>query len=121
MPGDGGLDPERGVDLTYFVDKKGFAKQDLPMPGEGPTWMTTLVPLRDREDEGEGKERLYASYIKVKASLTMYARPGCLERRQSRQFEKLVDFGHEGSVLPAGARIRSRGPRIHLLRPSAIR
>jgi len=49
-------DPDVGVDLAYFVDGKGFAKQTMMMPGKGPTWMVSLVPL-------EGK--LYASYIKI--------------------------------------------------------
>ena len=33
-----GIDPEAGVDLTYFVDDKGFAKETCRMPGPGPTW-----------------------------------------------------------------------------------
>src|SRR5262249_55523326 len=39
LPGKGGLDPETGVDLTYFVDAKGFAKEMARMPGSGPTWI----------------------------------------------------------------------------------
>ena len=27
-----------GVDLTYFVDKTGFARPTAQMPGDGPTW-----------------------------------------------------------------------------------
>ncbi len=39
LPEDGGLDPEVGVDLEYFLGQKGFAKETARMPGEGPTWL----------------------------------------------------------------------------------
>src|SRR5947209_13620242 len=54
-PARGGLDPDAGVDLTYFVDEKGFAKRTCEMPGNGPTWLTTLVVLPD----AKGRERMY--------------------------------------------------------------
>jgi hypothetical protein len=38
LPGKGGLDPSRGVDLEYFTDKDGFARGMAPIPGDGPTW-----------------------------------------------------------------------------------
>jgi hypothetical protein len=40
LPGDGGLRPDVGVDLEYFVDARGFAREMAPIPGEGPTWTT---------------------------------------------------------------------------------
>ena len=48
LPGRGGLEPEEGVDLTYFVDDKGFARPTAPMPGEGPTWISGLTVLDGR-------------------------------------------------------------------------
>src|SRR5207253_1222955 len=47
MPADGGLDPAIGVDLDYSLDDKGFAKETARMPGDGPTWLVSLVVLRD--------------------------------------------------------------------------
>src|SRR5262249_30223087 len=47
LPSRGGLDPERGIDLRYFTDQKGFARPTMQMPGKGPTWLTALVPLAD--------------------------------------------------------------------------
>ncbi len=35
LPGRGGLDPSVGVDLTYFVDDKGFSKPMCSLPGAG--------------------------------------------------------------------------------------
>ncbi len=41
--------PEAGVNLTYFVDDRGFARPTAPMPGEGPTWISGLVVLKDKQ------------------------------------------------------------------------
>src|SRR5262249_28206275 len=54
LPGRGGLEPEMGVDLTYFVDDKGFARPTAVMPGEGPTWLSGLTVLAD----ASGRERM---------------------------------------------------------------
>src|ERR1043165_5532594 len=67
LPGKGGLDPEAGIDLDYFLDAKGFAKQTMRMPGKGPTWMTALVPLPD----DKGQEGLYPSSVKAQPPLTI--------------------------------------------------
>ncbi|MDG3002728.1 hypothetical protein [Paludisphaera mucosa] len=68
LPGKGGLDPSRGVDLIYFVDEKGFAKPTSKMPGEGPTWITGLAVLTD----DQGRERMFANYAKIKPPMTTY-------------------------------------------------
>src|SRR5207247_5176750 len=53
LPGKGGLDPRLGVNPTYFLDDKGFAKKMTAIPGKGPTWITSLMVLRD----DQGRER----------------------------------------------------------------
>lgn len=88
LPGQGGLDPEVGVDLTYFPDEKGFAKPTMKMPGKGPTWMTSLVPLKDRG----GKERLYATYVKVEPPLKAYARGLAVWDDDKKEFARLAEF-----------------------------
>lgn len=114
LPKDGGLDPERGVNLTYFVDKKGFAKQTMAMPGKGPTWMTTLIPLKDRE--GEGKERLYASFIKIEGSLTIYARGLAAWNDAKEQFDKLTDVDMKAPIFPQGHAFVHEG-HVYLAHP----
>ncbi len=98
LPGKGGLDPEQGVNLTYYVDKNGFAKATMPMPGQGPTWMTTLVTLKDRD----GKERLYASFVKVHAPLTIYSRGLAVWNDDKHEFEKLSDVDMKAPIFPQG-------------------
>lgn len=70
LPGKGGLDPYRGIDLEYFVDdKEGFSKQMCPAPEikGGPIWLTALASLRDKQ----GNERLVARYTNIEGMLTV--------------------------------------------------
>ena len=98
LPEEGGLDPEVGVDLEYFLDKKGFAKQTARMPGEGPTWLDGLTTLRDRA----GRERLFARYVKVRKPMVVYQQ-GLVEfNPQKQQFEKVIQFEMDAPALLEG-------------------
>jgi hypothetical protein len=87
-PGQGGLEPETGVNLSYFVDDSGFARPTAPMPGEGPTWISGLTVFADRG----GQDRMFAGYAKVRKVLEVYER-GLVEfNPQSRRFDKITQF-----------------------------
>lgn len=61
LPGAGGLDPERGVDLDYFVNDDGFSRPLAPaetVPGDGLIWLSGLVSVPD----AEGEPRLFALF-----------------------------------------------------------
>ena len=60
LPGKGGLDPEVGVNLTYFVDAKGFSRNMLPLPRPGLVWIEGLFTVKDPA----GRERLVATYTR---------------------------------------------------------
>jgi len=62
LPGEGGLDPEQGIDFTYFQNEGGFVKSMAEMPGDGPTWAWGLISLTD----DDGQEHLIAGYEKVR-------------------------------------------------------
>jgi hypothetical protein len=102
LPGHGGLDPEAGADLSYFLDREGFAKPTARMPGKGPTWLTGLVPLPD----GDGHERLYASYVKVEPPLKVYARGLALWDDAKEEFEQLAEVDMKAPAFPAGHAFR---------------
>jgi len=102
LPSHGGLDPETGVDLAYFTDAKGFAKETMRMPGKGPTWLTALVPLTD----ADGRERLYGSYVKVEPPLKVYARGLAVFDDDKEAFEKLVDWDMKAPAFPSGHAFR---------------
>jgi hypothetical protein len=97
LPGNRGLDPESGVDLKYFADDKGFAREMAPVPGKGPTWLGGLVVLR------EGKrERMFAGYAKVRGQLEIYER-GLVEfDDEEQQFQKVVAFDKDVPLYPQG-------------------
>jgi hypothetical protein len=88
LPGRGGLEPEQGVDLEYFVDDKGFARPTAAMPGEGPTWLSGLTVLPD----GRGGERMFAFYAKIRKKLEVYER-GLVEfNSKTQRFERVTQF-----------------------------
>ena len=62
------LVPPLRLPLEYFVDDEHQPKAVAKMPGDGPTWLTGVVSLNDRQ----GTPRLVASYMKVKPPLTIY-------------------------------------------------
>ncbi len=88
LPGHGGLEPEQGVDLSYFVDDKGFARPTAPMPGEGPTWLIGLTVLTD----DQGRERMFAFYAKIRKMLEVYERGLAEFNPQTVRFEKVAQF-----------------------------
>jgi hypothetical protein len=102
LPSRGGLDPEEGIDLHYFIDRQGFARPAMKMPGKGPTWLTALVPLADRE----GRERLYASYVKVEPPLTIYARGLAVFDDTREAFEKQAEVDMKAPAFPTGHAFR---------------
>jgi hypothetical protein len=102
LSGRGGLDPEVGVDLTYFLDAKGFAKEMAPMPGKGLTWLTALVALPD----AAGRERLVASYVKVEPPLKIYRRGLAVFDDAKAQFVHVAEVDMKSPVFPMGHPLR---------------
>jgi hypothetical protein len=70
LPSHTGLDPSLGIELRYFEDERGRARNMAPVAGDGPTWITGVVALPDNS----GQEQLWASYMKIKPPLTVYER-----------------------------------------------
>jgi hypothetical protein len=68
LPGDGGLSPSVGVNLSIFAGDDGFARPMAKMPGDGPTWIVGLAVLPD----AAGRERMVCHYLKIKPPLTAY-------------------------------------------------
>ena len=102
LPTKGGLDPAKGVNLTYYVDDRGFAKKTCEMPGKGPTWIETLVTLKDKD----GHERLCAEFVKIEAPLKVYARGLAVWNDDKQQFDKLRDFDVDAPAIPRGHAFR---------------
>jgi hypothetical protein len=102
LPGQGGLDPEVGVNLRYFEDDQGFARPMARMPGEGPTWIVSLIPLAG----ADGRQRLFASYVKVKGLLDVYARGLAELDDASQEFKPIAEFAMDRPLYPEGHPLR---------------
>jgi hypothetical protein len=61
LPGQGGLDPSAGVNLTYFVDAAGSSRQMMPLTDPGPVWVDGLFTARDNV----GNERLLTHFSRM--------------------------------------------------------
>lgn len=98
FPGRGGLDPNRGVNLNYFVRDDGFVASTAEVPGDGPTWIDGLCAVKN----ADGKERMFAKYVKVRKFLEVYER-GLVEFDASQQrFTKVVEFDFDAPLYPHG-------------------
>jgi len=64
LPGKGGLDPARGVNLRYLVDKDGFSRPVARLGvKQGPVWADGFLPLKDEA----GKERLVCHFTHMES------------------------------------------------------
>ena len=98
LPGHGGLDPDIGVNLSYFTGKGGFAKPTAQMPGKGPTWIDGVVNVRDRN----GRERLFAKYVKIRQPMETYER-GLVEFDDDQsQFGNRMPIPLDAPLQPTG-------------------
>ena len=69
LPGRGGLDPDAGLDLNYFVDATGFSKPMCPDFGPGLHWIESVMTVPDEK----GVERLVARVASQKGLVPAYA------------------------------------------------
>lgn len=98
LPGKGGLSPDKGVDLEYFVGEDGFARGTCQMAGEGPTWLDAVTVVPD----ASGKEVLLGAYVKIKPPMTIYRRGICKWNDEKEQFEHVADIPLDAPVMPFG-------------------
>ena len=104
LPSSGEIDPERGLDLSYFVGENGFAKAVCQMPGEGPTWIGGVTAVPD----ASGRERLLGGYVKIKAPMTVYRRGIAMWNDETNQFDRVSDFEPDVPLFPTGHTFRHR-------------
>jgi hypothetical protein len=98
LPADGGLDPRQGINLNYFTRPDGFVASTCEMPGDGPTWIDGVC----RIEEPDGRERLFAKYVKVRKFLEVYQR-GLVEFDPNMQrFNKVVEYDFDVPLYPMG-------------------
>jgi hypothetical protein len=98
LPSAGGLDPDVGIDLTYFVREDGFARKMAPRPEPGPVWLDAFVTLRN----DSGRQEMYAAYARVTTSMEAVERGFMRYNDDEQVFEKVAEFDVNAAVRPGG-------------------
>jgi hypothetical protein len=102
LPGQGGLDPSLGVNLNYFVDAGGSARQMMPLADRGPVWSDGLFTARD----ASGAERLVTHYSRMDpdpAHLFEVLEHGlALFNDSSQTFQRFKTYDLTAAVVPRG-------------------
>jgi len=119
FPGQGGLDPSVGVDLTYFVNADGFSKPTCDIPGQGPKWIDGLMVVKD----DSGQDRLVAKFNRMK-SLGEVLERGLLQWDAASQTWKLLKrFELTDPLYPGGQpfRLSDAGAEYFYFPPARVR
>ena len=104
LPEAGGLDPNVGINLSYFAGDDGFVQPVCQMPGDGPTWVGGVAVLPD----ASGTKRLLCGYSKIKPPMTVYRRGIAIWNDEKDTFESASDFDPEEPLYPLGHPVRGR-------------
>ena len=98
------FEPPLRLEYRHFRGTEGRPRDVARLPGPGPTWLSGLAVLPDRE----GRLRLVASYAKIRPPLSAYETGLCVWNEASAHFEPLaviwreLDAGPRPPPLPEG-------------------
>jgi hypothetical protein len=106
LPGRGGLEPDAGVDLNYFVDASGFVKSMAPLESPGPVWIGGVVVLRD----ASRRERMFAYYDKIRGTADDFS---SAERGLVEYDDKTETFRHSATFPMHGPFPTGGHPLLH--------
>ncbi len=84
LPVNGGLPPEIGVDLDYFVDDTGFSKKMIELPGTGFVWLSWVARVKDNA----GNTVIATDYARVKPNFDNMERGIAIFDESTEKFEK---------------------------------
>ncbi len=90
------FEPPLRLEFDYFRDGKGKPRGIAKMPGDGPTWVSAVAVVPDKS----GKERLTASFIKVRNYLEAYRSGLCVWNEESSRFELLKELWTKSEEAP---------------------
>lgn len=117
------LDPDKGIDVTYFADKPGeFAKPMAHVEREGtnPIWLDGLTVIKDKA----GRDRMLGKYIAANKDFSP-AEAGLLVYNDDQErFELLKRFENKGKgvLAPGGHPVRVRdGEQTYIYYPGHVR
>lgn len=100
------LEPPLRLKYTYFTDAKGAPRGIAPLAGKGPTWLTGLATLKDRE----GTPHLVASYMKVQGMMDVYEWGQCVWNEEKSVFDPLHILWTRSASGPKAPRVPEGHP-----------
>jgi hypothetical protein len=80
----------------YVSDAKETPRVVAEMPGSGPTWLNGFVSLPDKD----GKQKLCATYSKIKPPLTVYELGLCVWNEETKNFERFKVLWEQSDESP---------------------
>jgi hypothetical protein len=102
LPGQGGLDPSVGVNLNYFVDAAGSARQMMPLADPGPVWLDGVFTVND----DAGNQRLLAHYSRMNSdpnhAFEVLEHGLALFNDTSQTFQRFQAYPLDAPVVPRG-------------------
>jgi hypothetical protein len=99
LPGKGGLDPARGIDLEYFTDKYGLSRGMAPSDKPGVVWIDGLPVVRDTARE---RLRMIGSYERLKQLGQTLERGLVAYDDESDTFKFMREVEKSSRILPRG-------------------
>ncbi len=99
LPGNGGLDPSAGIDLSYWVDANGFSREMAPVAGSGVVW---LGGLQTAPDPG-GVDRLFAYFMRLAGLGSPLEQGLVLWNETTEIFEKVSNLPLDETLHPHGS------------------
>lgn len=99
LPGKGGLDPDQGVNLSYFVDQDGFSRPVARLGVEkGVIWADGFLTLPDET----GRERLVCHYAHMESLAKMLDHGLAVFNDEKAEFERLKTLEMKDAPLFPG-------------------
>ncbi|MCA9053330.1 MAG: hypothetical protein KDA75_05810 [Planctomycetaceae bacterium] len=98
LPDNGGLAPEIGIDLTYFVDEQGFSRPMFAKEGPGVVWLDGLCVVSD----DDGQEHLVGHYSRREGLARQLAHGIAEFDPDAGAFRTLVELPEASHTHPQG-------------------
>jgi hypothetical protein len=98
-PVNGGLLPQEGIDLTYWVNAEGFSRAMAPVAGSGVVWLGGLQTVPD----AQGTPRLTAHFTRLAGLGAPIEKGLVLWNENSEVFEKVSNLPLDNPLHASGA------------------
>lgn len=104
LPKAGGLTPDRGINLRYFVDESGFSRPMFPRENGTLIWVHGVFTLADKN----GRDRIVAHYSRRKSLSEQLSHGIAVFDEEANLFQPTTEFSADALLYPRGQAFRAR-------------